>query len=111
MLIADLDEVQYELEADGELVRRQLGRRVWESRGWATVAIAFVERGKDGEWKAPRLALLRFRRMHDAWKKHATITLPGTDALALATTLEGWRPQLDADLDGPGDDDSDDAER
>ena len=105
MLVADLDEVQYEMEVDGELVRRQLSRRVWEARGWATVAIAFVERAKDGSWKAPRLALLRFRRMNDAWKKHATITLGGTDALALATTLETWRDALTGDGDDADPDD------
>jgi len=94
MLVAELDEVQYDLEVDGVEVRRQLARQVWEARGWATVAIAFQERAKDGEWKAAKIALLRFRRMHDAWKKQALITLDGDDALALAATLETWRARL-----------------
>ncbi|HTL33251.1 MAG TPA: hypothetical protein VL326_09010 [Kofleriaceae bacterium] len=94
MMVADLDEVQYDLELDGELVRKQLARKVWEKRGWATVAIAFTERDKDGEWKSAKLALLRFRREHDAWKKQATITVDGTDALAIAQAIDGWREHL-----------------
>ena len=90
MTIADLDEVQYDLEADGELVRRQLDRQVWEQRGWATVAVAYQEREAGGAWKPAKVALLRFRRMHDAWKKQSGITLSLAEARALATTLAGW---------------------
>lgn len=94
MLVGELDEVQYDLEVDGVEVRRQLARQVWEAKGWATVAIAFQERTKDGEWKHAKVALLRFRRMHDAWKKQAIMTLDGDDALALVATVESWRAKL-----------------
>jgi len=91
MNIADLDEVQYDLEVDGEHVRRQLARRVWEDRGWATVAIAFQERDTSGGWKDTKVALLRFRRIHEVWKKQAGITLALTDARALADTIAAWQ--------------------
>ena len=91
MNIADLDEVQYDLEVDGEQVRRQLARQIWEDRGWATVAVAFQERNAGGEWKDAKVALLRFRRIHEVWKKQAGITLSLTDARALADTLAGWQ--------------------
>lgn len=90
MVIPELDDVQYDLEVDGELVRRQLARKVWEDRGWATVAVKFQERASDGTWKEPKVALLRFRRMHEAWKKQAAITLPLDEAHALAETLASW---------------------
>jgi hypothetical protein len=88
--IADLDEVQYDLEADGETVRRQVARKVWEQRGWATVAIAYRERDADGAWKPTKVALLRFRRMHEVWKKQAAITLALDEARALADTIAAW---------------------
>ena len=44
MTVGELDEVQYDLEVDGEQARRQLARKVWEARGWATVAIVYQER-------------------------------------------------------------------
>ncbi len=39
MLVGELDDVTYDLEVDGELVRRQLHRKVWQRGGWATVAM------------------------------------------------------------------------
>ena len=94
MVVAELDEVQYDLEIDGEPVRRQLARHVWERAGWATVAVVFTERDRAGEWKPPKLALLRFRKMHEVWKKQAAITLSGEEALAVMDTLGTWRDQL-----------------
>ena len=91
MNIAELDEVQYDLDVDGEQVRRQLARQIWEDRGWATVAVAFQERDAAGEWKPAKVALLRFRRIHEVWKKQAGITLSLDDARALAATIEGWQ--------------------
>jgi hypothetical protein len=94
MLIAELDDVTYDLEVDGEAVRRTLQRRVWQRGAWATVAIAYQERAAGGDWKPARLALIRLQRVRDAWKKHAAITLGGGDALALGQTLDSWRDSL-----------------
>ena len=104
MLVADLDEVTYDLEVDGEQVRRTLHRQVWQRGAWATVAIAFEERGPDDVWKPAKLALIRLQRVREAWKKHASITLRGSDAVSLARTLAAWT----ADLSPDARDDSDD---
>jgi hypothetical protein len=90
MTVADLDEVQYDLEVDGVEVRKQLARRVWEKAGWATVAISFRERDKDGDWKPPKLALLRFRRLDEMWKKQASLTMGGAEAAELGAALAEW---------------------
>lgn len=90
MVVAELDEVQYDLEVDGNQVRRQLARKIWERGGWATVVIHFQERTADDEWKPAKVALLRFRKMHDVWKKQALLTLAGGEAHDLATTLASW---------------------
>jgi hypothetical protein len=95
VLVAELDEVTYDLEVDGELVRRTLQRRVWERRGWATVALAYEERDAAGAWKPAKLALIRLQRTRGAWKKHAAITLAGDEALALADAIGAWRVDLD----------------
>jgi hypothetical protein len=106
MLVGDLDDVTYDLEVDGEEVRRTLHRRVWQRGGWATVAIAYQERTAGGDWKPAKLALIRLQRVRDAWKRHAAITLRGGDALDLARTLDSWRELADASAasDEPPDD-------
>jgi hypothetical protein len=95
MLVAELDDVTYDLEIDGEPVRRTLHRRVWEGGAWATVAIAYEERG-DGAWKPAKLALIRLQRVRGAWKKHAAITLRGLDAMRLAEAIGAWSAALTA---------------
>lgn len=94
MRVAELDDVTYDLEVDGEEVRRTLHRRVWERGAWATVVIAYEERGPNGVWKPAKLALIRLQRVRDAWKRHAALTLRGGDALELAETLCGWRHEF-----------------
>ena len=107
MVVADLDEIQYDLEIDGELVRRQIGRRVWQDRGWATVAIAYEERRAGGAWKPARVALLRFRHQHDMWKRQASMTLPAQHALALAEVIHTWGDELTGQGAPAADDDGD----
>jgi hypothetical protein len=103
MNVGDLDEVQFDLEVDGEQVRQQLARKVWERGGWATVACVFRERGSDGAWKKPKLALLRFRRAQDAWKRQAAITIDSAQAIDLALTVGGWREMLATGDEGDSD--------
>jgi hypothetical protein len=106
MRVAELDEVTYDLEVDGEPVRRTLQRRVWERGAWATVAIAYEERGADGTWKPAKLALIRLQRVHESWKKHASLTLRGDDAIALGATLTQWHGALAGE---PADSDTDES--
>jgi hypothetical protein len=94
MIVAELDEVHFDLEVDGEQVREQLARKVWERGGWATVACAFREKASDGTWKPAKLALLRFRKVHDAWQRQAAITLDSAQAIDLALTIGGWTELL-----------------
>jgi hypothetical protein len=96
MVVADLDEVTYDLEVDGELVRRTLHRRVWERGAWATVAIAYQERDPEGAWKPAKLALIRLQRVRGAWKRHAAMNLQGDDAMRLAEVVGEWRSALSA---------------
>ena len=103
MWIADLDDVTYDLEVDGEQVRRTLQRRVWQRGAWATVALAYQARAAGGAWKSAKLALIRLQRVRDGWKRHAAITLRGDDALALGGTLAAWSDALAGASGGPDD--------
>lgn len=94
MQVGDLDDVTYDLEIHGEEVRRTLHRRVWQRGAWATVAIAYQERAIGGDWKPAKLALIRLQRVRDAWRRHAALTLRGSDAAELASTLDSWRDAL-----------------
>ncbi|MBA2541593.1 MAG: hypothetical protein H0V17_18260 [Deltaproteobacteria bacterium] len=99
MLVAELDEVTYDLEVDGEQVRRVVHRKVFEQGAWATVVMVYEERASDSTWKPGKLALIRLQKVRDAWKKHAAITLAGADAVALAEAVSSWRGELTGNAD------------
>jgi hypothetical protein len=99
MVVNELDEVDYDLEVDGEQVRRSVHRKVFEKGGWATVAIAYEEKSREGDWKPAKLALIRLQKVRDVWKKHAAMTLSGTDALALAREITSWGAAFDQNVD------------
>ena len=86
----DPDELSFELEVDGEQVRRQLARQLWIRGAWATGAYHFQDRDADGAWRAPKVALVRLRKVAGAWRKHAAITLPSTVVTELAGLLAAW---------------------
>ena len=84
-MVAELDEISYDMEVDGELVRRQVARKIWERRGWATVMVLFEEK-REAAW-AQKLAIYRMRRKGDAWAKHALVTLSGDVAAEMMAEL------------------------
>ncbi|MDB4964301.1 MAG: hypothetical protein JWP01_4300 [Myxococcales bacterium] len=87
--VADFDEITFDAEHDGDLVRRMIARKTWIDAGWATVMIVFEERAKDREsWRPAKVTLLRMRRAGEGWKKHASITLPAVQATGLRVELE-----------------------
>jgi hypothetical protein len=106
MRVAELDEVNYDLEVDGVEVRRTLRRQVWERGAWATVAVVYQERAADGPWRPAKLAVVRLQRVREAWKRHAAISLRGDDAVALGQALAAWSAELALGSDAGADDGS-----
>lgn len=87
----DPDELTYDLEDDGRLVRRQLDRRLWTRGAWATGIYRFEELDPaTGAWRPARAALVRFRKLHGGWKRHAAINLSAAVAGELGATLARW---------------------
>jgi hypothetical protein len=85
MTVNELDEIQYDMEVDGNVVRRQVSRKIWEHRGWATVMVLFEE--KRGEDWVGKLAIFRMRKRGEGWQQHALVTLPGAVATELAIEI------------------------
>lgn len=101
-MFEDLRDLTFDTEVDGELVRRTLGTKVREGRGWASVMVLFEERAADGSWRAPKLAVIRFRRAGEGWKKHAQVNLPADHVHALHALLAAHELTTD-DSDDSGD--------
>jgi len=88
----ELDDIRWDWEEDGRLVRREVDRRTFARGGWATVMFLFQELDSERDaWQDARVAIVRFQKVRGLWKKHAAWNLAGADeARAVAGQLERW---------------------
>lgn len=88
----ELDDIRWDWEEDGRLVRRELDRRTFARGGWATIVFLYEELDVAADaWKDRRVAIVRFQKVRGLWKKHAGWNLDGErEAQDLAATLAAW---------------------
>ena len=90
----DLSDLSWDAEEDGRPVRRELDRRILERGPWATALYLYQDLDPaTEEWGPNRVALVRWRKIGDGWKKHASFQLTGPDqAELLREALLAWFP-------------------
>ena len=111
-----LDELTYDYEEDGVLVRKQLDRTVLTKGGWATMMFLFQELDrKSGRFRPPKMAIVRFKKARGSYRKHSSFNISNEQqARQIAAVFESWYPKIsevtggaDAEDDEAPDDDSD----
>ena len=87
-----LEELTYDYEEDGTLVRKEIDRVVLTKGGWATMMFLFQELDLERDaWQPAKVAIVRFQKVRGLWKKHAAWNLAGADeAHAVAAQLGAW---------------------
>jgi hypothetical protein len=110
MWISDaLDELSYEQEADGVLVREQLDRVVLTRGTWAMVMFLYRDLDRDtGAWRAPRMAIVRFQKWRGGYRKHSAFNVStAAEARELCEVLARWTARMSTDDAAPdaGDED------
>ena len=89
-----IDEITYDYEEDGRLVRRQLDKNVLSKGAWSTIMFLYQEldRAKD-EWRAPKIATVQnmavINQPYRAIKSVNLRAAPGTGAEKVGGFLEG----------------------
>jgi hypothetical protein len=91
-----LDELTYDHEDDGVLVRKQLERVVIARGAWATVMFLYEELDRaTGSFGAPKIAFVRLKKSRGAYRKHASFTIAGGDETRrLGAILAGWSAKM-----------------
>jgi hypothetical protein len=103
----DIDDVSFEAEADGRLVRRQLARQVLSRGSWPTAMYLYQELDpRTDAWKPAKVALVRFQSKRGQLRKHASITLGAAQAREVAARLTAWLADVPADEGAADDDDA-----
>jgi len=113
-----LDELTYNYEEDGKLVRKELERTVLTKGGWATLMFLFQELDrKSGKFRAPKMAIVRFKKSKGSYRKQSSFNISSEkQARQIVAVFEDWYPKIaevtaaaSATADAQGGDDDDDA--
>lgn len=102
-----LDELTYDYEEDGTLVRKELDRVVLTKGGWATMMFLFQELDrKSGQFRAPKMAIVRFKKFKGSYRKQSSFNISNEkQARQIAAVFESWYPKMAAAGAGAADDD------
>ena len=116
-----LDELTYDYEDEGVLVRKELDRAVLTKGGWATIMFLFQELDRaKGTFRPPKMAIVRFKKSKGSYRKQSSFNISNEkQARQITEVLEGWYPKIatmtaemaaaagDKDAAGEGDGDED----
>ncbi len=104
-----LDEISYDYEEDGKLVRKEVAREVLTKGGWATMMFLFQELDKKTEeWRPPKVAIVRYKKWNGNYRKQSGFNISSEkQARQIMASLENWYGEGGAAAGGGAVDDDD----
>lgn len=106
-----IDELSYNYEEDGKLVRKELERHVLSKGSWATVMFLYQELDRKSEsWRAPKVAIVRYKKWNGVYRKQSGFNISSEkQARQIVDAIEKWYAAGgpagdDGDADDAGDD-------
>ncbi|MGB8296188.1 MAG: hypothetical protein WCG85_12245 [Polyangia bacterium] len=93
-----LDELTYDYEDEGVLVRKQLDKVVLTKGAWATLMFLYQELDKaSGKFRAPKMAIVRFKKFHGSYRKQSSFNVSSEkQARQITEVFESWYPKMAA---------------
>jgi len=93
-----LDELTYDYEDEGVLVRKQLEKVVLTKGSWSTLMFLYQELDKtSGAFRAPKIAIVRFKKFKGAYRKQSSFNVSSEkQARQITEVFEQWYPKMAA---------------
>lgn len=87
-----IDEITYDYEDEGRLVRKELEREVLSKGAWSTIMFLFQELDKKtDEWRAPKIAIVRYKKWQGQYRKQSSFNISSEkQARAIIAAMENW---------------------
>ena len=91
-----LDELTYDYEDEGVLVRKEIARVVLTKGSWATLMFLFQELDRaKGKFRPPKMAIVRFKKSKGAYRKQSSFNISSEkQARQIAEVFEEWYPKM-----------------
>lgn len=90
-----IDELSYDYEDEGRLVRREVDREVLSKGAWSTIMFKFQELDRQkGEWRAAKVAIVRYKKSGGVYRKQSSFNISSEkQARAIVATIDKWFPE------------------
>ena len=87
-----IEELSYDYEDSGRLVRRELKREVLSKGAWCTIMFLFQELDrKTDEWRAPKIAIVRYKKWNGVYRKQSGFNISSEkQARAIVAAIDKW---------------------
>ena len=91
-----LEDLTYDYEDEGVLVRKQIDRAILTKGSWATVMFLFQELDRaKSKFRAPKMAIVRFKKAKGSYRKQSSFNISNEkQARQITEVLEGWYPKI-----------------
>ena len=103
-----IEELSYNYEDEGVLVRKELDKVVLTKGSWATIMFLYQELDKaSGKFRAPKIAIVRFKKFRGAYRKQSSFNVSSEkQARQITEVFERWYSKMEAATveNEPGDD-------
>jgi hypothetical protein len=99
-----LEELTYNYEDEGVLVRKELDKQVLTKGSWATIMFLYQELDKaTGNYRAPKMAIVRFKKWKGQYRKQSSFNVSSEkQARQIVEVFESWYPKMQAAAGGGG---------
>jgi hypothetical protein len=93
-----IEELSYNYEDEGVLVRKELDKVVLTKGSWATVMFLYQELDKAAnKFRAPKIAIVRFKKFRGAYRKQSSFNVSSEkQARQITEVFEKWYAKMEA---------------
>jgi hypothetical protein len=93
-----IEELSYNYEDEGVLVRKELDKVVLTKGSWATIMFLYQELDKaTSKFRAPKIAIVRFKKFRGAYRKQSSFNVSSEkQARQITEVFERWYVKMDA---------------
>ena len=103
-----IDEITYDYEEDGRLVRREVKREVLSKGAWSTLMFLYEELDrKTEEWRPPKVAIVRYKKWNGVYRKQSSFNISSKrQAHQIVGIIAKWFGEAEAGAGEGGDEDA-----
>lgn len=91
-----IEEVSYNYEDEGKLVRREMKKEILTKGAWATVMFLYQELDRKTEqWGAPKVSIVRFKKSGGVYRKQSSFNISSEkQARQIVDVIEKWYAEV-----------------